>query len=387
MSNISSKIAFYVQLWNDYKTCQLNEAVESSYIYRYLKKRKDEQAEHITAKDRKDLKGSSRIDAYVYIQSLYMAYAGRQIKKGELIGDLEVLIEEKSNLRSFSGEIKKVEKDAGALNELHDKLLDRCLRKDIQVFFNDIGYVEKMKKGELPLADKARKNNEILDLYFGFISESDWDDGIMQNTLLTGTPTAKIDDRGYIEDCKRLFEDLQQERRAVFAFMPLFLDEQSALGIFIIGRSLLNINARDYIRDKKGKLIMVENPPCAYYLAVFDETIGGAYGEDEEEKTINASFEMSFEILDWADSGGLEDLIERYTGIKMAGIDFERYPRNHNKSMPMTAVRNPVFKKYFIGRLDEDMVGRQHESVRESIVEHRKDQMYSARKQARQSRS
>ena len=385
MAEISPKMAFYVSLWNDYKTNQEEGTIEESYIYRYLKQRKDEQAKQTTAEKRESLRASSRIDAYVYIQSLYSAYEKKKLGRKELISLLSKLIGEKSNLRVFGNDIAKAGKDPEVLKELHSKLLDRCLKKDIQIFFNDIGYVEKMGKGAMPLTGKTRKNNEILDLYFGFIGENEWGLDIIGNAYSDKTLTNRIDDEDYIKACKKLFEDMLKDDNAKNAFSPLFIDEGSGAGIFIIGRDQLDIPAVDYRINRRSNRILgrdadhvlVRNPNCAYYVVRFSNIFEGGYGEDETEKLVNGSIETEYEIIDSGGKDDLERLISGFSETRNLGKVYVNYP-SVNENMENTREANPLFERFFIDRSDEEPENK-YQKACSLIIDQRENQIYSAK--------
>lgn len=381
MANNSPKTAFYISLWNDYKNKQKEERIENSFIYKYLKQRKDEQAERITEKRRDKLKSATRTDVYVYIQSLFNGYKKKQINENDLLTALEKLINEKSNLKSFSDDINKAGKDRSILKILHNKLLDRCLRKDIQVFFNDIGYVEKMNAGEFPSEIKTRKNNEILDLYFSFVSENEWGMDAIKNSFTSATSKDNVTSKKYIADCKKLLNDLSKEKYGCRAFVPLFIDEGLGIGIFIIGREQLGINATEYHRSSDGKVSATKNPTCALYLACFDDIFAGAYSVDDIEKNVYASFETSFEIIDTGSGDEIDKLINKYNGMITVGSSYDRFPQNPNRKMIGIGKNNPRFKKYFVSRIEEEKTSKAREITRSNIVKCREDQIFMHSKQ------
>ena len=376
MTDTSPKTAFYMALWNDYKSAQKSGELERSYIYRYLKLRKDEQAGRIGIKERERLKKAARLDVYVYVQSLFMGYEKKQIKEKALIKALRDLIEKKSNLRVFAGEIDSAGKGQGSLEEIRNKLLDKCLKKDVQMFFTDIGYKERMAEGQAP--GPGRKNAEMLDLYFGFAGENEWGIDILGTAFSSGTSVDRTQDKYYVEACKRLFDSLLAEDASVNVFVPLFIDEASGSGVFIIGRERMHIPESD-AKPQKNKAIktgildpnnyheVVVFSNCAFYIAQFCNF----YDVDDR------SFELSFEIIDSAGNGDgeLEKLIEKYRELKNLGRFYEYYPPT-NEELDNVGKTNTLFGNYFIESVQPSEPSGLHETVKTTLVETREDELY-----------
>ncbi len=442
MADRSPKIEFYIALWRDYKEYKNSGMLDQAYIYRYLQNRKNEKANKEYIKYYKEHKGSARPDVYIYIQSLFLCLANKQISKKELTTELHRLVSEKTYLRSFSGELDRAGNNEKHLEILRKKLLDCTLRKDIQVFFNDIGYVESMPSGEPPKPPRENpetisnnktsrkgkeshktKQNEILDLYFGFESERSLGISILNNSVTQTMSTDRLGDETYLDECRHLFETLLDNKSGENAFVPLILDDRSGAGIFIIGRSILGIPRKQYRlksavtheKEKTGKddldpnslrkidimtylddvqreqnyRIPVENPNCAYYIAYFSDITNGDYSEIFADKFNEVKGKR--EVIETREEGHLElcfsiihkfydlkETIAKYKEINSCGKFYGGYSLVNKKMIELGLGRNhPRFADYFIDRTEETQ-SSEHKAIRSEIEATREDQLHHA---------
>ena len=382
MADTSPKIAFYIALWNDYKSA---EKTESSYIYKYLKLRKDEQAALLGKKERNALKNAARLDVYVYVQSLFMDYEKKQITEKALIKALRDLAANKTKLQDLAAELDEAQKDPVLLEKLRSNFLDKRLRMDVQTFFTDIGYTEKTPAGQPP--GESRKKNEILDLYFGFAADKECEIDILTSAFSSGASVDKTQDQQYVAACKRLFDALLAEDASVNAFVPLFIDEATGSGIIIIGSERLGIPGSDgALQKEKAKKIgriygadqyheVVKYPNCAYYIVQFLD-FGNVYGKDD-----NRFFDLGFGLISSADNkeGELEKLIDEYREFKNLGRFYENYP-DTNEDLDAVGKSHPLFGKYLIQSATPKPASAVHESYKKGLVDTREDELYAASK-------
>ena len=277
MSYNNGKLSFYSALWYDYKTVSREKGLEHTYIYQYLKDKKDVAVSRVDKKERMRMRNAGRLDVYVYVQSLFLAYEEKEVTKEELLRRLTEIIHKKKNLSSFSTAINKSNQTDRELVSLRDKILQQCLKKDIQIFFNDLGYVEKMGDGEFPEEDKIRKQDDMLDLYFGFSAK---------NEKLQEKEEDSFDEL-HLEECKKLFSALRKDENCKDAFLPVEINAQTGMGIFIIGSEYLGIEKED---------------TCYYGILLFDVPLGAEGLNDMEKKEIvsleeNIIFQSDFRVV------------------------------------------------------------------------------------------
>lgn len=235
---IRNRDDFYQSIWEDYISFDEKER-DKSFIYGYLKKKKDYRAE-IIGQSRETLfeySKQKKRDKYIMLKGAYIA-----LKKNGVITEQEYT-------EIFKGLIGKKDKASGKLAvpakyegisgmqsiDNAEKMFERrFLMGCAGDFFYNLGYRinKNTEHGQsIKLENKHIKEdgyNDEFDMLYQFSRYINED--IQENAAVSfGTF-----DEAYIEKCSKLYKAMIKDGRTN-GFIPLYIDNRTGAGIYIIG--------------------------------------------------------------------------------------------------------------------------------------------------------
>lgn len=240
--------AFLGELFDDYSAHYGD--VENCFYYRYLKKRKSEQAAAIVnSKDSEELLADyaarTKPNKFVLLRAAYLSF-----KNGRITADAY----KKHFARVSDGKKKTAELMAADITtaddakEFNDALEKQLLKNLVSDFFDNAGfkkgadnveqYFDKNKKiaSNTRIRSKYSKHSKSLDKY---TDDIDMLYCYLQykNAELSDAPAAYSAglSETFKNDCAELFRSLCKSSESD-VFMPLYFDPVSGAGVFIIGK-------------------------------------------------------------------------------------------------------------------------------------------------------
>lgn len=328
---IKDRNEFYESLWNDYRLHENHK--ENSFIYSYMKRKKDLRAEEI-GKSREavfEYSQQKKRDKYILLKSAYIgAVKYGVITAEEYRGILFNLLGAKLPARyksiSTREEIEKAE-------EVFERQFLLGCTGD---FFYNLGYRTNRNteySQSVKLSSRSAKEdsyNDELEMLYEFRKYSG-DSGEFDLNL----PSMTIDEE-YIEKCCRLFDAVTREKKTN-AFVPLFIDRNTSAGVYIIGSDRFG-------EDSFGGLNKKVSDVCYVCIVSFFELdkISRIQNLPEDDISINM----------W--------IKERHRSVRKAfasfkklasGEDFyENYPFENDDERPMGI--DDCFNLYFLSKAD-----------------------------------
>ncbi len=257
----TDKNSVYIAIRNDYYERPKDDQ-RNSFIYGYRKKLKDERLKNddvdVCCEEYKRIRDGKRKDSYVLLKSCFISWQGGKVEDDGLCSVLGELIRsgkvpQNDIKRMLSG--RRIEdiiagtdrESKETLLNIYDYLCDCFIREDIQTFFYNIGFSHSMSDKEIPQQrNKSRsRNDESLDMLFGFTEfEAKKGGSPEESTCIKGelaTVNDKLSDQSFLDECETLLEFLNDcaiDNNNVF--IPLIIDSESGLGVYIVSRSLLD---------------------------------------------------------------------------------------------------------------------------------------------------
>ncbi len=235
---IRNKDDFYQSLWENYISLDEKDR-DRSFIYGYLKKKKDYRAEAI-GQSRETLfeySKQKKRDKYILLKGAYVAFKENGV------------ITEQEYTDIFKGLIGRMDKTAGKLivpakyesisggqtiDNAERMFERRFLMGCVSDFFYNLGYRinKNAEHGQsIKLANKHIKEdgyNDEFDMLYHF-SQYKNEDKRENGTVKSGTL-----DEAYIEKCTKLYRAMIRDGRTN-GFIPLYIDDRTGAGIYIIG--------------------------------------------------------------------------------------------------------------------------------------------------------
>ncbi|MGN0618148.1 MAG: hypothetical protein ACI4J7_03920 [Ruminiclostridium sp.] len=326
---IKDKSEFYESLWNDYKLHENHK--ENSFIYSYMKRKKDLRAEEI-GKSKDSVIGyaqQKKRDKYTLLKSAYLGAVKYGVITAEeyceiLVKLLGAKLPAKYKSISTSEEIEKAE-------EVFER---QFLMGCVGDFFYNLGYrtnknTKYSQSVKLPSRSaKEDSYNDELEMLYEFKKYSG-DSGEFDLNV----PSVAIDEE-YIEKCCRLYDAITKEKKTN-AFVPLFVDRNTSAGVYIIG-------ADRFGEDTFGRLNKKGTDVCYACIVSFFELdkISRIQNLPEDDISINM----------W--------IKERHRSVRKAfcsfkklasGEDFyENYPFENDDERPMGI--DDCFNLYFLSK-------------------------------------
>lgn len=339
---IKDRDDFYEALWNDYISFPEKER-ENSFIYRYLKKKKDSRAEVIgrNKNDLYDYASQKKKDKYILLKSAYLALVRYNVITEQEYADiLKNLIGTKVK---STGELKvpaKYEKLCGeeATQQAEEMFERRFLMGCVSDFFYNLGYRtnRNSEHGQsVKLPNKHLKEDGYND-EFEMLYEYSLYSGKSEQSETAGS-TAQINSE-YIEKCTRLYDSLLC-KKCSDAFVPLYIDPNTGAGVYIIG-------SKRFAEDKR-----TSSDACFVCVIFFGMVDAISKTKDHSDYDISLSMTVKKQFRS---VGKAFD----YFSASVTGQNvYENYPNENNETLPKDI--DDCFNLYFISKAKkEDMYRR-----------------------------
>lgn len=339
---IKDRDDFYDALWNDYVSFGEKER-ENSFVYRYLKKKKDSRAEVIGRRkaDLFEYAEQKKRDKYILLKSACFALERyRIISKQEYADILKDLIGTKDKT---TGEVKIPAKyealdDDEAFKKAEEMFERRFLMGCVRDFFYNLGYRTNKndKHGQsVKLPNKHLKEDGYND-EFEMLYEYSLYSGNSENSEAVTDP-AQINGE-YTEKCTRLYDSLLREKCAD-AFVPLYIDPNTGAGVYIIGKNRFS-------EDEKA-------PDEVCFVCVILFAMVDAVSRLDDCSDYDISLSMTVKKRFRSVGKAFDYLSARITGKDV----YENYPDENSGELPDGI--DECFNLYFLSKEEnEDMYRR-----------------------------
>lgn len=339
---IKDKDDFYEALWNNYFSLPEKER-ENSFIYCYLKKKKDSRAEVIgrSRNELYDYAAQKKKDKYILLKSAYLALVRyNTITEQEYSHIIKSLIGTKDKA---TGKIKapaKYENFCGheAVEQAEKMFERRFLMGCVSDFFYNLGYQtnRNSEHGQsVKLSNKHLKDDGYND-EFEMLYDFNLFSGKSGQSEATGG-TAQLTGE-FIEKCTRFYDSLLRENCSD-AFVPLYIDPNTGAGVYIIG-------SNRFSEDKKASSDACY--VCVIFFAMVDAVSKGDDCSDYDismSMTVKKRFRSVGKAFDFFNARVLEKDV------------YENYPDENNERLPEGV--DECFNLYFISKEEnEDLYRR-----------------------------
>lgn len=322
ISMITNRSDLYERLWNDYSQLPSDQK-HDSFLYQYLKAKKDAQAERVaeSAETLDEYSARKKRDKYVLLRSAYLAYKNGLVTEEEYISRFKELAGAKGSQKyePFTPDLM-----SKAQHTYENEFIIGC----ISDFFYNMGYRTRKSKedtddiGFTKIAERYIKEKDgyidDLDLWARYYIFS-----LKNETDPPAFTTALTDE--YISKCNDLITVLDREERSN-VFVPLYYDAVSGAGVIVIGNDLLPKNKQT---DRS----------CRICIMYFSELL------DEMSEHSELSITMISELYD--------DVGEAFEEFKKGIVDhiFTENYGSQNYELPDGV--DSIFANYFWERIQE----------------------------------
>ena len=400
----SDKTDFYMAIWNDYLN---NDDMSRSFIIRYLTKQKDMK---VCAEEYYISSKKQRRDNYVYLKSALCAYEEGSISLDEIKGILTDEIEVQNlsayeldkilqgdgknsagspghvlSARDFRTAIYKRIEDTAEYDSFLENTTQILCRKyiieDANTFFYNIGFSKRNYAKGIYSSPKVRSKNrgrsdESLDMFFeyqNFMHDESNDDQVMR-------PVSKEADNAYE---KSLYDESGKMYSILTAtgidedlgpvFVPIRIDPESGMGLFMIGRTLLDTDDNDKT-GRNGKKKESYDQNCYYCCLRFFYDEDASLGEYILEKETSESERYDLFKMTYSIEGGrytdLSEAITEYNSLIMQKKHVEGYQElNCGYTEDIEEGGIDIFLKYFASDTELSEMRRRREEERKHIQE------------------
>ncbi len=345
------KTDFYMAIWNNY-----NDDMARSFIIQYMKKQKDMK---ICAEEYFASKEKQRRENYVYLKSALSAY------KEDSIGLVEIkeILKKEIDTQNLSAyELNKMLHDDDRVSvgssghmlsgadirsaiykrieaaEEYDRFLDNIIEilcqkyiiEDANTFFYNIGFSKRnYAKGKHSSPKVRRKNrgrsDESLDMFFEYQKYIHDDSDDDQVTQAVSKESDSAYEKSLYEESGKLYDILtgagiDEDQGPVF--VPIRIDPESGMGLFMIGRTLLDTDDEADKAGKSNKKKVSHDQNCYYCCLRFFYDEHASLGEyilmnETSESERYDLFRMTYSI-----EGG------RYTDLSEAMAEYNNLITN-----------------------------------------------------------
>lgn len=350
---IKNRDDFFNMLWEDYISFDEKER-DKCFVYSYLKHKKDSRAE-VIGRSREaviEYSGQKKRDKYILLKSAYLAMEQNEVMTEEEYVDILKDLIGKNNIP------KKYQNLCGkeAVDQAEKAFERRFLIGCVCDFFYNLGY-RTNKNNEhsqsVKLPSKHLKEDGYNDEFEMMYRFSLYNNDDMTDTSEKGGSFGSLDDE-YIEKCSRLYDVLLKEKNCM-AFVPLYIDQATGAGIYIIGRDKFDEESVGYEKMSKNDVCLV----CIVYFYTVDNIV----------KVKNSSKDDVFLIM---------TVKETYKSVKKAFDSFlasvsdkdfyEFYPDENDEKLPHGIDEH--FDPYFISKKKaEDM---RRNAIKQAMLEKEK---------------
>ncbi len=328
---IGSKTELNARIYKDWVDKSFAECKEKSFIVGYFRDKKEAEILSFFEVDRdfdevlSDV--SKKKDKYVILGVVYKAFQENLI-------DEKTCREQILNLRKIKGKaparLYKADFDIKKEYELFSKsLLYGC----VDDFFRNSGVRDK--------ADKLRKEIytdpiEMMNCFEKYDSAEGQNDRKQDSKEYGGK---KIDNNTYREECNKLYRELNN-KNYTDGFIPIEIDSESGLGIYMIGRDELNENT---LRKFELNGVQASFFYCVLVLIGTKSSV--------ERTLINMMYDIAFV------TSKLSDAFCLYSTILKEGKAFKKYRKMNCEISPreVKSASVPPFDKYFATLGDESV--------------------------------
>lgn len=202
---------------------------KQSFLYHYLKMKKDDRARKIF-EDKKLL--LSVRDKYVRFRGANLALENNIITKEEFRG---VFFELNGGAKAREELFDRAPETA--LDQLEDRLLKECVDDFIQ------NAKVKLKK---------YKNDPTKDLRIDIIEMlNEFGKYSLGETVASSSDFSE----DYIEKCEALYKIIRADKKMAGCFIPLYVDKDSGAGIYIVGKDIINT---DDVKEAKVCMLVFD---------------------------------------------------------------------------------------------------------------------------------
>ncbi len=334
---INRKDEFYDALWDDY--CFFDQK-EESFIYQYLKSRKDIRAE-IISRDRFALfeyRGRKKLDKYTLLRGAYLALKNNVISEEEYTDIFRELVRTKDYLPKKYENISGEEMIDNAEKLYEQRFLIGC----VSDFFYSLGYRSNAKKEHsesTKVKSKRTKEDGYIDEFEMLYEFRRRDKTIDGDEVVTNI--ANIDDE-YIKKCTDLYRIMLNEKNRGDAFVPLFIDKNTGAGIYIIGEKRI---PQPQENSKVSCFVCIISFECA----------------DKDEDYYPEEVILYYNIKEIFRS--VADAFNKFR-ITASGEEFyEEYPYANSDKFPNGA--EECFIPYFISKREEKLLNKEQKQGEE----------------------
>ena len=235
ISMITCRSDLYQRLWEEYFPLD-SEKKHESFFYRYLKRKKDDQATRIAASadSLAEYCERKKRDKYILLRSTYLAYKNGIITATEYIQRFAELAGAKGRKKYDPFTPDMIEQ---AEQAFENEFIVGC----ISDFFYNMGFRLRSPKSEANEIGYTKLSERYLKEKDGYIDDLDlWASYYIFSLKDEAQPPSFVSEltEEYIGKCRHLFSVLNREDYDN-AFVPLYFDHGSGAGVIIAGNSIL----------------------------------------------------------------------------------------------------------------------------------------------------
>ncbi len=372
----------------------------NSFIYQYRSRLKDKK---VSVEEYQRIKANKRKDAYVFIRSCFESRKAGVIDEAEFFDVLRELIrsyeitksdmnyilgEEADNSQKESASDKKkrllisLDSSEGmaveSVTRIFECLCDKMIKEDISTFFYNIGYDSNMSNiDELQNRGKGRsRNDEALDMLFEYEKFRALKEkyGISPGNSKKNMAINNMDelrDDAFLRECRDLYNWLNQieDFDGIDAFVPIIIDSESGLGIYIVGSSLLDPE-KDYDKncyyccirfeygwyeeESFGEYCVKSDLSFEDFLDNYKSLNGCEPGDigmlHKEYERGDYRFSIPFKV-EGEHYKAIEGAIKEFCNLKEAARDLQGYDEvngNLSNEIQQSNIADSRFQKYFV---------------------------------------
>lgn len=350
---IKNRDDFFQMLWEDYISFDEKDR-DKCFVYNYLKQKKDIRAEVIGRSREAVIEYSEqkKRDKYILLKSAYLAMERNEVMTEEEYVDILKDLMGKNNIP------KKYQSLCGkeAVSQAEKAFERRFLIGCVCDFFYNLGY-RTNKNNEhsqsVKLPSKHLKEDGYNDEFEMLYRFSIYNNDDMTETSPKGESFGSLDDE-YIEKCSRLYDTLLKEKNSM-AFVPLYIDQATGAGIYIIGRDKFDEESIGYEKMNQKEVCLV----CIVYFYAVDNILK-VKGSSNDDVYLTMSIKENFNSVKKAFDSFLASVSDN---------DFYKfYPFENDDRLPYGADKH--FDLYFLSK--EAVEDMRKKAIKQAMLEKEK---------------